>query len=202
MNGDHNSRGNGQEGDGPTTEHTDDSEEERLAEDLDRLATRVASDLRGLAAVVRDGESPATEDVEAALSDLRRSDEMVRRRLTEAEGPDLSRDQRDPRTRDVKKSDLADVTDIEELREAPAEEVAHRLASDVHELRNVADRVDRKLYAEDLTDHEAGELWRAGARIASWGRDVLVLRADRDVLLTREEAEAFDDSAVEGGEDA
>ena len=175
----------------PPADVEDLSAEERaaLAERLDRLAEAVYCGLSELSDVVEEGETPETERSQSVRTDLDLADETVRRHLTDVDGPDLSREERDPRTRSLSGGDL---DDAEELRQAPAEEVAHRLASDVHDLRDIADRVDRKLYTEDLTDHEAEELWQAGARIAAWGRDVLVLRSDRDVLLTREEAEAIE----------
>ena len=180
-------------------EDLDAADRQLLVERLDTLATRVSTDLHALAAVVMSGESPAEEDVETGLADLRRADETVRRCLTDADGPDLSTEEREePTSRDVWGGDL---DDAEELVDASHEEVALRLSEDVHQLRSVADRVDRKLHAEDLTEHEAGELWQAGARIASWGRDVLVRRPDRRVLSTPE-GEEEEEPVAAGGEDA
>lgn len=204
MNGNDSTPPEGESAAEPITDHLagdvedlDAADRQLLAERLDTLGTRVSTDLHALAAAVLSGEVPAEEDVETVLADLRRSDETVRRCLTDADGPDLSTEERaDPASRDVWGGDL---DDAEELVDAPHEEVAHRLAEDVHRLRSVADRVDRKLHAEDLTEHEAGELWQAGARIASWGRDVLVLRPDRRVLANPDDVE--EPAAVEG-EDA
>jgi hypothetical protein len=175
-----------------------DPNREVLSVRLDVLGTRTAADLHGLAARIEAGDDVDVEEVREARANLRRADATLRRHLDAPEEPELSREDRDPRTRSL--DGFGEVEDADHLRDAPIEEVAHRLASDVHDLRSVADRVDRNLYAEELTDHDAEELWAAGARIAAWGRDVLSFRTDRDDLLSREEGEALDRS--EEGEDA
>lgn len=193
MNGDHNSRGSGQESDAPTTTHLpidvedlDRGDRELLAERLDALAVRAASDLRDLAAEVREGETPTEEDVEAARNDLRRADTTVRRHLGGV--PETDDGEHDLAT-------FAEVEDAERLREAPAEEVAQQLAVDVLSVRQVAERVDRGLYSEDLTDGDVGDLWDTAARVEAWARDVLTHRTDREVRNSGEDAERAEEGA-------
>lgn len=179
-----------------------DPDRDVLSARLDALGTRALADLHGLADRVEAGEDVDAEVIEEARANLRRADETLGRHLDQPGETELSHEDRDPRTRSL--DGFGEVEDADHLREAPAEEVARLLAEDVHDLREVADRVDRRLYRGDLTDHDSEELWAAGARIAAWGRDVLSHRTDREVLLTREEAEDLDrvEELGEEGEDA
>lgn len=184
----------GKESSGTADEHSDG---QLLAERLEVLAHRVSADLLELAADVRSGEEIDPQDVEDTRRDLSKADAKVRRNFygvaTESEIP------ADPRERDLSAFGEID-GDVEYLRTAPVEEVAHKLAGDLFDLRQVADRVDRSLYAEDLTDAQVEELWSAAEAVVAWPRDVLVHRTDRDVLLSREEAEARDAENGNGGE--
>jgi len=176
----------------PNVEDLDPEERDLLAERLDVLAGRVASDLHELAADVREGEPPEEDTITEARADLRRADETVRRHLGGVTERDLSEVERDPREPDAHMTDFRGEYDVEYLRDAPVEEVAHKLAADVIETREVADRVDRHLYAEELTDVDVEDLWDCGLRLRGWGAAVLPFRTDEDYKLTREEAEALD----------
>jgi len=184
-------------------EDLDDEDRELLAERLDVLATRIAADLHGLAADVRDGESVDDADVEDARTDLRRADETVRRRLGGVTERDLDDVELDPRHA-TGPGNFREEYDVDYLRDAPIEEVAHKLASDVIETREVADRVDRHLYAEELSDVDVEDLWDVGLRLRGWAASVLAFRTDETRKLTREQAEALDrvERELAGGEDA
>jgi hypothetical protein len=173
-------------------EDLDAEERDLLAERLEVLANRVHAELLGLAADVEGGEDPTESDVEDARTHLRRADETVRRHLGGVTERDLSEVERDPREPAAHMVDFREEYDLDYLRDAPVEEVAHKLAADVMETREVADRVDRHLYAGELTDVDVEDLWDCGLRLRGWGANVLAFRTDRDLKLTREEAEALD----------
>ena len=187
----------------PPADVEDLSAEERaaLAERLDRLADALFSDLHDLAAVVKAGDDPSADHVRTARQDLDLADATVRRHLGGVEERDLDDVALDPRERDL--AAFGELDDADALVDAPAEEVATEISEDVEELRTVADRVDRQLHTGDLTDVEVSALWDAAGRVEAWSRDVLTFRTDRELLLTREEAEAADDAApVEEGNHA
>ena len=173
-------------------EDLDAEERDLLAERLDVLANRVASDLHGLAADVREGEDPEEESITEARADLRRTDETVRRHLGGVTERDLSEVEQDPREMEHP-GGFTEEYDVDYLADsAPVEEVAHKLAADVMETREVADRVDRHLYAGELADVDVEDLWDCGLRLRGWAARVLTFRTDRSVRFTREEAEALD----------
>ncbi|GGJ17620.1 hypothetical protein GCM10008995_29280 [Halobellus salinus] len=163
---------------GSTNGSTDD---ELLAERLEVYANRVSSDLHGLAADLRDGEDVDDDRVDEARETLLEADRTVRRRVDgAAEG--------DSRERSI--PEFTDLYDVDYLAEdAPREEVAHKLAADVVAARQVADRVDRSIYAEELTDVDVAELWDYGLRLRGWAARVLSLRTDRNVAVTRDDPE-------------
>lgn len=173
-------------------EDLDAEERDLLAERLEVLANRVHAELLGLAADVEGGEDPTESDVEDARTHLRRADETVRRHLGGVTERDLSEVERDPREMDHP-GGFTEEYDVDYLADsAPVEEVAHQLAADVIETREVADRVDRHLYAGELTDVDVEDLWDCGLRLRGWAARVLTFRTDRSVRFTREEAEALD----------
>jgi len=186
--------------DGRTTPNrTDLSDDDLLAERLESLATQVSADLHGLAAAVEAGEEVDDDGVDAARENLLEADRVVRRHLGGVSERDLSEVERDPRKRSM--PDFHDLYDVGYLREAPREEVAHKLAADVLATLEVADRVDRHLYSEELTDVDVEDLWDYGLRLRGWAMNVLTFRTDRDVRFTREEAEALEKAQEKLGEE-
>jgi hypothetical protein len=176
---------------GSPTDCTDLSDDELLAERLEVLANRVSADLHGLAASVRDGEDVDDDRVDDARHNLLEADRTVRRHLGDILERDFSEVERDPRKRQI--PNFTDLYDVDYLaNDAPREEVAHKLAADVLGTREAADRVDRALYAEDLSDVDVEDLWDYALRLRGWSARVLSLRTDRDVVFTREEAEALE----------
>lgn len=206
MNGNDSTRFDRESSAEPITEPPADVEdltpEERaaLAERLDRVGEAIHNQLRDLAAVVKAGEDvPEDRRVRTALRNVDLAEETVRRHLGGVPERDLDAVALDPRERDF--STFGEVEDAEALVDAPAEEVAAELGADVEELRTVADRVDRQLLTGELTDVEVSALWDAAGRVEAWSRDVLTARTDRELLLSREEAEAADAGDVdESGE--
>jgi hypothetical protein len=171
-------------------EDLDPEERDLLAERLDVLANRVASDLHGLAADVREGEDPE-EDVEDARTDLRRADETVRRHLGGVIGRGVSGVERDPRVEASRMTEFGEVYDVDALRDGPVEEVAQKLAADVIETRQVAERVDRHLYAGELTAVDVEDLWDCGLRLRGWAANVLAFRTGRGLSHTGEEPDVL-----------
>jgi hypothetical protein len=198
MNGNCESPSTGDKSDAPTTNDlrpygdlgTDDRE--TLATQLRALADGVEASLRDLADEVEAGDQPGTETVLETRDLLEAADSTVRRHLDGVESRDYENVIRDPR----EGSDMtrfSDRYDVEYLaEEAGTDEIAEALAADFREVRLAVERIDRALYAGDLTDVLATDLWDSGDLLAAWGREVMVSRADRDYRFTREEAEALD----------